>query len=342
MGFGDAWKSPTVLVFQVKTANNRIDTEWKQHIEPSALFHDFTPNLPDKTYRPLDRQTEMPDPNTLIAFDSEFVSVRPPEIEINSDGARSTLRPTAHAIARASVVRGDGSDAGLAFIDDYVSIKEDIDDYLTAYSGITPADLDPQLTTRSLLPLKIVFKRLWLLSNLGCKFVGHGLKQDFRVLDMYIPKSQVIDTIELFHLKSRFRKLSLSFLAWAVLKERIQQETHDSIEDSRMALALYRKYLEWSDAGVLETMLQEVYKTGESTGFKVPKLEGGGSGDALGVPSRTDSPLVSGGAAAGPSTPSRRRFAGGSGGSGVGGASGSAMGGGGSPAWTPSTRSPFR
>lgn len=345
LSFAEPWKTPAVLVFQAKSANNKIDLDWRQHLDTGLLFHDFKPDEHDKTYRPLNPETEMPGRDTLIALDTEFVSVRPPELEINSDGARSTVRPIAYALARASVVRGDGEDAGVAFIDDYVEIKEPIDDYLTSYSGIRPSDLNPQTTTRSLLPLKIVFKRLWLLSNLGCRFVGHGLKQDFRVINIYIPKSQIIDTIDLFFLKSRYRKLSLAFLAWVILKEEIQTETHDSIEDSRTALALYRKYLEYVDAGILESRLHEIYQMGERYKFKPPKRDG--ASDSLAAASRTDTPPVPGGdvpgaggasagapAVAGPSTPSRRGLAGGSG--------GGAMGGGGSPAWTPGTRSPFR
>lgn len=281
----------------------------------------------------------MPGPNTIVALDSEFVSVRPPEIEMNSEGAQSTLKPTVFALGRVSVVRGEGLDAGLASIDDYVHIKEPVVDYLTEFSGITRADLDPQLSTRNLLPLKIVFKRLWLLSNMGCKFLGHGLKQDFRVINIHIPRSQVIDTIDLFYTKSRLRKLSLSFLAWVILKSDIQQETHDSIEDSRTALSLYRKYLEFTDAGVLEAILQDVYKTGEKYKFKAPKRgEGGGSGAASStIPdstsvARTETPPVASDAATGPGPSTPRR----------GGLGGAAAAGGTPGGWTPGRASPYR
>ena len=50
---------------------------------------------------------------------------------------------------------------------------------------------------------------------------------------------QVIDTVFLFHFK-RQRKLSLRFLASYLLKEDIQQQTHDSIEDARTAVKLYQ------------------------------------------------------------------------------------------------------
>lgn len=69
---------------------------------------------------------------------------------------------------------------------------------------------------------------------------------------------------------ARLRKLSLAFLAWYLLKEDIQLETHDSIEDARAALKLYAKYLEFVDAGVLDTMLAEIYRRGRELGFKPP------------------------------------------------------------------------
>ncbi|EKJ70854.1 hypothetical protein FPSE_09006 [Fusarium pseudograminearum CS3096] len=273
--FNTSWKVPSVVAYQLKDKNNKIDTEWKKNIDTSILYQDFNPNadLATKTYRVLNPDDEVPGPNTIIALDTEFVAVRQPEIEMNSDGERETIRPIVYALARASVVRGTGEDEGIPFIDDYISIREPIVDYLTSYSGITEQDLDPRVSKHSLLPLKMVYKKMWILLNLGCKFLGHGLKQDFRVINIHIPKAQVIDTIDLFFLKNRLRKLSLAFLAWHLLKEDIQMETHDSIEDSRTALKLYKKYLEYQDAGILELMLQDIYRVGREVAFKPPRKD---------------------------------------------------------------------
>ncbi|KAF9875948.1 pab-dependent poly -specific ribonuclease subunit [Colletotrichum karsti] len=298
LSFHAAWKMPSVVVFQLKDANNKIDTDWKKNIDTSLLYEDNNPHVDSKTYRALDAATEQPGPETVIALDTEFVAVRQPEIEMNSDGERETIRPIVYALARTSVVRCQGEDEGLPFIDDYINIRESIVDYLTSYSGITKNDLDPKLSKHNLVSLKVAYKKLWILLNLGCKFLGHGLKQDFRVINIHIPKSQVIDTIDLFFLKERLRKLSLAFLAWYLLKEDIQLETHDSIEDARTALKLYRKYLEFDDAGVLEPMLQDIYRAGRENGFKPPKRE-------QNIQRLDTPPPVSSEAAAAPTTPLR-------------------------------------
>ncbi len=299
------------------------------------LIFTYSPSLHSRTYQILNAATERPGPDTIIALDTEFVSVKQPEIEMNSDGERETIRPMSHALARVSVVRGQGELEGVTFIDDYVAIKEPIVDYLTLYSGITPGDLDPRTSPHNLVTLKIAYKKLWVLLNLGCKFLGHGLRQDFRVINIQVPKAQVIDTIELFYLKSRLRKLSLAFLAWYLLKEDIQLETHDSIEDARTALKLYRKFLEFEDAGILETMLQDIYRTGREINFKPQRKDDQ-------VVQRTDTPPipidgvlgVGAGPGLAPSTPARK----------TGGGAGQAAGSGGFsvPAWTPGKGSPLK
>lgn len=165
-------------------------------------------------------------------------------------------------------------DQDLPFIDDYIAIEEPIDDYLTQYSGLHEGDLTIGRSPFHLVGLKEVYKKLWVLLNLGVSFVGHGLSSDFRIINIHVPDSQVIDTQELFSLGTRGRrKLSLRFLAWIVLKEEVQKNAdmgHDSIEDARTALKLWRKFDEYHNAGVLETIMDEVWHKGRLTEFKVP------------------------------------------------------------------------
>lgn len=50
----------------------------------------------------------------------------------------------------------------------------------------------------------------------------------------------------------------------------IQAETHDSIEDARAALALYRKYEELQKSGKLDEALIDLYEAGIKAQWKVP------------------------------------------------------------------------
>ncbi|KAI7520566.1 hypothetical protein KC331_g20149, partial [Hortaea werneckii] len=191
-----------------------------------------------------------------------------------ADGSRTITRPARSGLARVSVLRGDGQEQELPFIDDYIAIDEPVDDYLTQWSGLQPGDLTPGTSRFALVSLKEVYKKLWVLLNLGCKFIGHGLSSDFRTINIHVPESQVIDTQHLFSLGERTqRKLSLRFLAWLLLQEDIQQNGlsgHDSIEDARTALKLWRKYVQYVSEGSLEDVKDDIWRNGRRTEFKVP------------------------------------------------------------------------
>lgn len=59
---------------------------------------------------------------------------------------------------------------------------------------------------------------------------------------------------------------------------KIQGETHDSIEDARTALQLYRKYMELSNGGLepeeFRKVLKGLYEKGRKMDWKVPEPEG--------------------------------------------------------------------
>lgn len=79
----------------------------------------------------------------------------------------------------------------------------------------------------------------------------------------------------------------MRFLAWFLLNEDIQTETHDSIEDARTALKLWRLYESLKAEGKVESTLKEVYRRGREVGFKVPSGNSsnvaGGTGIGTGV-----------------------------------------------------------
>lgn len=274
--FDPRWKLPSVIAYQTKRSSHTLDDSWKTQIDTSILFRSVSQPAFTPTYhfRPLSSSEPFPDDHTHCAIDAEFVRLLKEEIDMGADGKRAITRPARSGLARVSVLRGDGPDQELPFIDDYIAITEPVDDYLTQYSGLQPGDLTAGVSRFTLVTLKEVYKKLWVLLNLGCKFVGHGLSSDFRTINIHVPESQVIDTQDLFSLGERTRrKLSLRFLAWLLLGEDIQRNLasgHDSIEDARTALKLWRKYLELEQAGTVEKIKDEIFYTGKSTDYKVP------------------------------------------------------------------------
>ena len=312
--FNHSWKMPSVISYQVKTAHGAIDESWKESLDTSLLFHpwSFNGRFPCKECEILNF-AERPIEGMTIALDTEFVDLEKAEIDVKADGTQETIRPAKSGLARVSVLRGQGSAEGVPFIDDYITIRDPIVDYKTQYSGIRPGDLDPMTSSHNLVPLKVAYKKLWLLLNLGCIFVGHGLASDFRKINIQVPKAQTIDTQYLYLVPGKNRRFSLRYLAWAVFKEYIQEESfddsatdgHDSIEDARMALRLWRKFQEYEDAGVVEQMVEEIYRRGTKFGWKPPARDGSGAtGANSAVPSGRNTPDM-GGIASAPSTPAK-------------------------------------
>ncbi|KAJ4295515.1 poly(A)-specific ribonuclease [Kalmusia sp. IMI 367209] len=286
--FEPSWKLPSVLTFQLKAARHKIDDSWKNNLDTGILYRWWSsnPTPPDSKFKLLDSIAEQPKPGYPVAIDAEFIRLQSEEIEMKADGTRETIRPDRKGLARVSVCRGEGERAGLPFIDDYIAVTEPVVDYLTAWSGISPGDLNRETSRHALVSLKHAYKKLWLLLNLGCVFVGHSLANDFRTINIHVPRQQVVDTVDLFFKPALHRKLNLKFLAWCVLKEKIQEDTHDSIEDATTALKLWRKYQEFVDAGVLEQMLNDIYATGNQVKFRAPgseKLIGSGNGKDKGA-----------------------------------------------------------
>lgn len=278
-----SWKKPVIVIYlNVDDPHNKKFNYFRKEtfarissLNAGILFRDhFACGIREGFKRDYELLTaqEAPEFGSLIAIDAEFVSLKPEVIEISFTGARNVVRPKLLSLARVSVIRGGkGPGHGVPFIDDYIVHTEPIYDYLTTFSGIEEGDLDPRTSTKSLVTLQTAYRRLWLLLNMGCVFVGHGLQSDFRCINLQVPKAQIRDTIEYYYLPSFRRKLSLRFLAHIVLRESVQTANHDSIEDARTALLLYERYLELSSANRFEQELLRVYSEGQQLRFRVPE-----------------------------------------------------------------------
>lgn len=53
---------------------------------------------------------------------------------------------------------------------------------VTLLLGKSAGDLDANKSHHTLVPSKVAYKKLRLLVDLGCTFIGHGLNKDFRII----------------------------------------------------------------------------------------------------------------------------------------------------------------
>ncbi|CAB5393828.1 hypothetical protein RhiirA5_396426 [Rhizophagus irregularis] len=150
----------------------------------------------------------------------------------------------ASALARVSIVNY----YGIKLMDKYVKPKRVITDYRTLYSGITPKHLENAYDFEE---VKREVQEL-LEGNL---IVGQSLGYDFCALELERPDTMIRDTSCYYYLfgdkfgRRPLKKPSLKVLTREVLGLDIQQWTHDSIEDARACMLLYRlKQDEWETA----------------------------------------------------------------------------------------------
>eukprot|EP00930_Biecheleria_cincta_P073906 TRINITY_DN61163_c0_g1_i1.p1 TRINITY_DN61163_c0_g1~~TRINITY_DN61163_c0_g1_i1.p1 ORF type:complete len:344 (+),score=57.65 TRINITY_DN61163_c0_g1_i1:39-1034(+) len=197
-----------------------VSSNWKSLIERKP---DIAPKASSAAIPATTRQEAAG--SNVVAIDCEMVGVGP-------DGARSVL-------ARVSIVDSEGK----VLMDRFVRPKEFVTDFRTHITGITPGtfkkpdiiseDVARQMAAK-LLDGKIV--------------VGHSVQNDFQALLLSHPHVLIRDTALFRPLRPQGQKRtpSLRKLAEHWLKETIQEGQHDSVEDARVALRLYRmKCKEW-------------------------------------------------------------------------------------------------
>eukprot|EP01133_Synstelium_polycarpum_P003450 gene3450-3923_t len=268
--FDANWKTPGILFYRKVGYEKSIDEiKVETPITRDVYMANNTITCRNPSFIPATIAT-IPKTDDLVAIDTEFVSIGPEETEVSSDGKRVIIQPGNFSLARVSLVRENGE----AFVDDYIQSIEPVTDYLTRFSGIEPGDLDPKVSTKNVITLKSCYLKLRYLVDQRVKFVGHGLKKDFRIINMYVPPEQIIDTVELFQLHNQ-RKLSLRFLAYILLKIDIQSETHCSIEDAKTAMELYKAYLVLVKNNEFKETLNKIYQVGRKLNFKVPENQPG-------------------------------------------------------------------
>lgn len=176
-------------------------------------------------FPPLDESKN--DSGKYIAMDCEMVGVGP-------EGQRS-------ALARVSMVNFNGH----VLLDKYVSVSERVTDYRTHVSGILPHHLKTATPFHEV--QEEVFNILKQSSNNHPDgkpriLVGHSLQNDFQALLLEHPRSRIRDTSKWrpFRRISGGKSPALKKLAKHFLGIDIQASSHDSVDDARVAMLLYR------------------------------------------------------------------------------------------------------
>lgn len=282
----DTWRHPCAVFFTQTTFGfgvKPVDTSSPPEASsvPASVLQ-----LPSSSTVQCARLTsaEIPPAGHLVAFDGEFVSVALEQADTNADGQKVLVQESRQNLARYSLVDGGvveeqaplasaarDKDGKLRIVaDDYIIPSETIVDYLTRFSGLVAEDLQPAVSRNAVVPNRTAYLKLRFFADNGCIFVGHGLDKDFETANIFVPRDQIIDTVELWRLPNQ-RKLALRFLAAYVLKEDIQDEIHDSIEDAKTALLLYRTYQGVAAQGFnhLQTVLQELYTYGTKSNWSI-------------------------------------------------------------------------
>lgn len=177
------------------------------------------------------------------------------------------------ALGRITAIRADYDEFDtVPFLDHYLYFKEEPIDYRTTYSGLSPGDLD-LYASHVLATQKQICQLLRFMIERGCKFIGHDLFNDFRVIGLIVPSRLLIDTVELYRLPSSQRLISLRYLTFTQFNRKIQEDSHDSIEDAFAALMLYRKYLYFvymrSNKEWRWGELSRLYQSGYPQDFKI-------------------------------------------------------------------------
>ena len=221
----DTEKTGKVTKRAKKVSNVHIPGDLTSHVEDITEKENNTPCL-DKRKRktkPLTTQASTEISNNIthrLALDCEMVGS-------GKDGSDNQL-------ARVSIVNVYGD----TVYDKIVLPREHVTDYRSLITG-----LNKQIITAKGVPFKLVQAEVAEMVK-DKVVIGHDIKHDFTVLEFSHPKPMIRDTAKYKPFKglSKGNTPSLKKLCSEILKISVQEGAHDSVEDARSALQLYRMH----------------------------------------------------------------------------------------------------
>lgn len=204
-------------------AAGREDQILRENVSTASLFPPPPPGMSAE---------KLKQPCKFIALDCEMVG--------------AGLKGFESILARVSVVNFHG----IELMDVYVRPTRKVTDYRTSVSGVTAGHLTPSKDDPS---VNVFGQPLLTLSELQNRLVpllherivvGHALNNDFSalLLSSNHPRRLIRDTSRYtpFRALANGRSPSLKMLAAKILGVRIQGSSHDSVDDARIAMLLYR------------------------------------------------------------------------------------------------------
>ncbi|PIK60104.1 RNA exonuclease 4 [Apostichopus japonicus] len=194
-----------------------VDPELMDEEDRQGLLDDLNKVLHHGKGNPnLNKGSESAGLTKYVGLDCEMVGIGP-------NGKENML-------ARVSIV----NQHGLCIYDKFVAPQEEVTNFRSEVTGITSKDLQ-NADNFSLVQEEVssILK--------GRILVGHALHNDLKVLFLTHPKSMIRDTstYKKFKEMSKGNKPKLKKLSEMVLKVRIQEGAHNSVQDAQAAMKLF-------------------------------------------------------------------------------------------------------
>ncbi|XP_041048840.1 RNA exonuclease 4 [Carcharodon carcharias] len=221
----------------------KAEPETENHKEPDIWFDDVDPDDIEAAMGPeaaniARRQVEM-------ATGNPYPTVQSLEKILVKDGAFQGLTK---AVAMDCEMVGVGSDKvdsilarvsivnqfGKCIYDKYVKPTEKVTDYRTWVSGIRPADM------KNGEDFKVVQREVADILE-GRTLVGHAVHNDLKILLLDHPKKKIRDTQRYKPFKTAVKcgRPSLKHLCRQILKVKVQETEHSSVQDAQATMRLY-------------------------------------------------------------------------------------------------------